>query len=391
MNFAFSEEQEELRRTVRSFLEAKSPETEVRRLMETAEGYDPSVWQQMGGELGLQGLAIPEEYGGSGYSYIELTVVLEEMGRALLAAPFFSTVALAANALIHSGDEAAKKELLPGIASGETIATLALTEENPRWDEQGVQLQAQGSGDSWTLTGTKTFVLDGHIASLILVAARTGAGVSLFAVQGDAQGLTRTPLSTMDQTRKQARLDFAGTPARLVGSEGQGWTAISRVLDLAAVALAAEQVGGAQRLLELTIAYANTRLQFGRKIGSFQAVKHRCADMLVLVEHARSAAYHAAWALQDGTDDPDLAVSIAQATCSQNYQEVAAATVQLHGGIGFTWEHPTHLYYKRAVTDAALLGSASAHRDRIARLVLDSAEPTGRAIVSTGAYMTDQG
>ncbi|HZB71646.1 MAG TPA: acyl-CoA dehydrogenase family protein, partial [Acidimicrobiales bacterium] len=277
MNFAFSEEQEELRRTVRSFLEQKSPESEVRRLMETTEGYDPAVWEQMGSQLGLQGLHVPEEFGGSGYSYVELIVVLEEMGRALLTAPYFSTVVLAANALIHSGDDAAKKELLPGIASGETIATLAFTEENGRWDEAGITMTAKKGGDGYVLDGTKMFVLDGHTADVVLVAARSDAGVSLFSVAGDASGLTRTPLSTMDQTRKQARLEFSGTPAKLVGADGEGWATLERVLDLAAVGLAAEQVGGAQYCLEMAVQYAKDRVQFGRPIGSFQAIKHKCA------------------------------------------------------------------------------------------------------------------
>src|SRR5438876_7332688 len=210
MNFAFSDEQEELRRTVRAFLEDKSSSAEVRRLMETTEGYDPAVWEQMGSQLGLQGLAIPEEYGGSGYSYVELIVVLEEMGRALLAAPYFSTVALAANAILHSGDDAAKKELLGGIASGETIATLAFTEDNGRWDADGITMTASKAGDGYTLDGHKMFVIDGHNANVIIVAARTDKGVSLFTVAGDASGLTRTALSTMDQTRKQARLELSG-------------------------------------------------------------------------------------------------------------------------------------------------------------------------------------
>ena len=248
MNFAFSEEQEELRKTVRAFLEAKSPETAVREQMETENGFDAAVWSQMGEQMGLQGLAIPEAYGGSGYGYVELGVVLEEMGRALLCAPYFSTVVLAANTLIHSGDEAAKKKYLPGIASGETIATLAYTEPSGKWDESGITMQASGSGSSFTLSGTKMFVLDGHTANLIIVAAKTGKGTSLFAVDGKASGLTRTALSTMDQTRKQAKLEFNNTPAELIGAEGKGWDVLNTVLDLAAVGLAAEQVGGAQKI-----------------------------------------------------------------------------------------------------------------------------------------------
>jgi alkylation response protein AidB-like acyl-CoA dehydrogenase len=292
MNFAFSEEQEELRRSVRRFLEDKSPMTEVRRLMETTEGFDRAVWDQMANQLGLQALAIPEEYGGAGFGYVELTVVFEEMGAALLCAPYFATVALGANALLSSGDEAAKKDLLPGIASGETIATVAITEDDGRWDIDAITLAATSTGDGWKLDGHKMFVIDGHNADLVLVAGRTDHGVSLFAVDAGAAGLSATPLATMDQTRKQARLEFASTPARLVGDDGGAAPVLSRTLDLAAVALAAEQVGGAQRCLDMAVEYAKTRIQFGRPIGSFQAIKHKCADMLLEVESAKSAAYY---------------------------------------------------------------------------------------------------
>ncbi|MFZ9422053.1 MAG: acyl-CoA dehydrogenase family protein, partial [Ilumatobacteraceae bacterium] len=223
MNFAFTEEQEELRKTVRAFLDSKSPETAVRTQMETEQGYDKAVWDQMGSQMGLMGLHIPEDFGGMGFSYVELGVVLEEMGRALLCAPYFSTVVLAANTLLQSGDDAAKKKYLPGIAAGETIATLASTEPSGKWDESGITMTAKGSGSKFTLDGTKMFVIDGHTASLIIVAARTGKGVSLFAVDGNAKGLTRTALSTMDQTRKQAKLEFKGVEAELIGAEGKGW------------------------------------------------------------------------------------------------------------------------------------------------------------------------
>jgi alkylation response protein AidB-like acyl-CoA dehydrogenase len=369
VNFAFSEEQEELRKSVRRFLEDKSPESEVRRLMETTEGYDPAVWRQMGEQLGLQGLAIPEEYGGSGYTYVELIVILEEMGRALLCAPYFSTVALAANTLLVSGDDGAKKEHLPGIATGETIATLAFTEDSGRWDEAGITMEATRAGDGYTLSGHKMFVLDGHTADLILVAARSGGGVSLFAVAGDAGGLTRTPLSTMDQTRKQARLEFAETPARLVGTEGEGWAVLSKVLDLAAVALAAEQVGGAQKVLEMSVEYAKNRVQFGRPIGSFQAIKHKCADMLLEVESAKSAAYYAGWAAAEDNDELPVVASLAKAYCSDAYFHATAENIQIHGGIGFTWEHPAHLYFKRAKSSELLFGDPTYHRELLAQRI----------------------
>jgi alkylation response protein AidB-like acyl-CoA dehydrogenase len=369
VNFAFSEEQEELRRSVRRFLEDKSPETEVRRLMETTEGYDPAVWEQMGSQLGLQGLAIPEEFGGSGYTYVELIVVLEEMGRALLCAPYFSTVALAANLLLASGDGAAKKDYLPGIADGSKIATVALAEASGRWDEAGVTLEATGSGNSWTLSGEKLYVLDGHTADLVLVAARTAAGVSVFAVDKGANGFVAEALSTMDQTRKQARLTFSSTPARLVGTDGAGWAAISKMLDLAAVALAAEQVGGAQFVLEMAVEYAKNRVQFGRPIGSFQAIKHKCADMLLEVESAKSAAYYAGWAAAEDNEELPVVASLAKSYCSEAYFHATAENIQIHGGIGFTWEHPAHLYFKRAKSSELLFGDPTYHRELLAQRI----------------------
>jgi alkylation response protein AidB-like acyl-CoA dehydrogenase len=369
VNFAFSEEQEELRKAVRRFLEDKSPETEVRRLMETESGYDPAVWAQMGEQLGLQGLAIPEEFGGSGYTYVELVVVLEEMGRALLCAPYFASVALAANLLLASGDKEAQAAYLPGIASGQTIATVALAEPTGRWDEAGVTLAAERSGDGWSLTGVKSFVLDGHSADVVLVVARTGAGVSVFAVERGAAGFSATPLSTMDQTRKQARLDFAATPARLVGVEGSGWAATSKMLDLAAVALAAEQVGGAQRVLEMAVDYAKNRIQFGRPIGSFQAIKHKCADMLLEVESAKSAAYYAGWAAAEDNDELPVVASLAKSYCSEAYFHAAAENIQIHGGIGFTWDYPAHLYFKRAKSSELLFGDPTYHRELLAQRI----------------------
>jgi alkylation response protein AidB-like acyl-CoA dehydrogenase len=365
LDFVFSEEQEMLRRTVRSFLEQKSSEIEVRRLMNTSSGYDGVVWSQMANELGLQGLAIPEEFGGSGYSFRELSIVLEEMGRVLLVSPFFSTVVLAANTLIHSGDDAAKRELLPGIASGETTATLAVTEADGRWEESSIRVSAVARGEDYELSGTKHHVLDGHTAQLVLVAARTDAGVGIFSVVGDAPGLMRTPLSTMDQTRKLGRLDFSATPARLVGQDGHGWKTVERVLQLAAAGLAVEQVGGAQKCLEISVDYAKSRLQFGRLIGSFQAVKHKCADMLVQIELAKTAAQYAANCA--ATLDPDLpiAANMAKSYCSTAYFNVAAETIQVLGGIGFTWEHPAHLYFKRAKSSELMFGNPHHHRRQL--------------------------
>ena len=368
MNFAFSEEQETLREFVRNFLEEKSAEAAVREQMETDDGFDPDVWQQMSEQMGLQSLIVPEEFGGQGFGYVELIVVLEEMGRALLCAPFFSSVVLAANTLIHSGDETAKADLLPKIASG-TIATLAFTEENGKWDESGITMQASESANGYTLDGSKMYVLDGNTAEIILVAAKTANGVSLFHVDAGADGLTRTSLATMDQTRKQSKLDFSGTPATLIGEEGKGWDTLSTVLDLAAVGLAAEQVGGAQMCLDMAVEYAKVRVQFGRPIGSFQAIKHKCADMLLEVESAKSAAYYAGWCAAEMNDELPSTASLAKAYCSEAYFHSAAENIQIHGGIGFTWEHPAHLYFKRAKSSELLFGDPTYHRELLAQRI----------------------
>ncbi len=365
----FSAELEELRRSVRRFCDSRSPSAEVRRLMETPEGYSPTVWEEMASQVGLQGLAIPQCYGGAGFGCVELAIVLEEMGRTLFCAPYFATVAMAATALLTSGDEQACAVHLPGVAAGETIATLALAEDGGRWDEASVACTAQPLGSGWLLDGHKSFVLDGSVASLVLVAARTGPGISLFAVEGEAEGLTRTPLPTLDQTRKLARMEFARTPARLVGVEGGAWPGLTQTLDLAAIALAAEQVGGAQRCLDMSVEYAKTRYQFGRPIGSFQAIKHRCADVLLQVESARAAAQYAAWAAAEGSPEVPVVASLCKATCSEAYFLAAAENIQIHGGIGFTWEHGAHLYFKRAKSSQLLLGGTAYHRELLAQRV----------------------
>jgi len=375
VNFAFSEEQEELRRSVRRFLEDKSPSTEVRRLMETTDGYDPKVWSQMANELGLQSLHIPEAYGGQGFSFVELVVVLEEMGRALLCAPYFSSVCLAANAILNAGTEEQKAEFLPGIAAGETIATLAFTEPSGKWDANGITMEATADGSGgYKLSGTKMFVLDGHTANLIVVAARaagTGGteGISFFTVAGDADGLTRTALPTMDQTRKQAKLEFSDVSATLLGEAGAGWAALSKTLDQAAVCLAAEQVGGAQKCLDMSVDYAKNRIQFGRPIGSFQAIKHKCADMLLEVESSKSAAYYAGWAAAEDNDELPVVASLAKSYCSEAYFHAAAENIQIHGGIGFTWEHDAHLYFKRAKSSEILFGDPTYHRELLAQRI----------------------
>jgi alkylation response protein AidB-like acyl-CoA dehydrogenase len=329
---------------------------------------------------GLAGLTVPQELGGRGLTHVEVAAAFEELGRALACVPSFSTVALATNLLLASGDPRVQGERLPGIARGETVATVALTEEGGRWDEDGVRLRASPSrrragaasgesGDLYALDGHKTFVPDGHTAALLLVVARTDAGVSMFEVEGDAPGLARTPLPTVDQTRKQARLDLDETPGRLVGVDGGGWPVVSRMLDLAAVALAAEQLGGGQRCLEMSVDHAKTRVQFGRAIGSFQAIKHTCAEVLMEVEAARSATYFATWAAAEGDAQLPALASMAKAYCSEMYFRAAAETIQIHGGLGFTWDHDAHLYFKRAKSSEVLLGDPAYHRELLARRI----------------------
>ena len=361
------EEHDELRRSVRRFLQGASPPSEVRRLMETEDGYDRAVWKAMATDLGLQGLAIPEEYGGSGKGFGALAAVFEEMGRALLCAPFLSTVGLAASAILASSDSAAKADLLPAIAGGDTVATLAVVGEGGSWAPDATSVTATASPAGATLDGTRSFVTDGHTAGLVLLTAREGGDVGLFAVEGDASGLDRTPMATMDPTRKQARLELAATPARRIGGAGEGAAALAKALDLAAVALAAEQVGGAHRCLEMSVAHARRRVQFGRPVGSFQAVKHKCAEMLVDVENARSAAAYAAWAADEHDGELALAAPVAKAYCSDAYLRVAAETIQVHGALGFTWDHDAHLYFRRAKSSQVLLGTPAHHRELLAR------------------------
>jgi alkylation response protein AidB-like acyl-CoA dehydrogenase len=361
-----AEEQAQLRETVREFLDDACPIAEVRRLMETAEGWDRGVWKQLA-ELGLPGLIVPEEHGGAGLGHVDLAIVFEELGRSLACVPYLSTVGLAASALLSVEDDSGQAELLPAIAGGETTATLAFTEDGGGWSLDRIGTRASESGDGWTLEGRKTVVVDGATADLVLVTALTPDGLGLFAVEHGADGLTATPLPSMDPTRKLARIELAGTPARAVGAPGAVAEALERTLDLAGVALAAEQAGGAARCVEVAAEYARDRAQFGRRIGSFQSIKHRCAEMLVDVESARNAAFAAAALADAGSPDFPVAASLAQAVCSEASFRIAADNIQVHGGIGFTWEHDAHLYFKRAKSSELLLGDAVHHRDVLGR------------------------
>ena len=354
---------------VRRFLAEKSPLSEVRRLMATEAGYDPAVWAQLG-QLGLAGLTIPEKYGGAGCGPVEQLIVCEEMGAALLCAPYLASAVLATWALLACEDPIARTDLLPLIASGQTIATLAVPEDDGEWAPDEFGVTARRSGEKYLLDGRKSFVLDGMIADLVLVAASSDGGPALFAVGGDAPGLSRQAMQTIDLTRKQAVLTFNRTPARLVGQLGAAPEIVAQAVRGGVLALAAEQVGGAQRCLDMAVAYAKVRHQFGRAIGSFQAIKHLCADMLLEVESARSAAYRAAWEAADGGADLPLIASLAKAFCSEAYFHVAASNIQIHGGIGFTWDHDAHLYYRRAKSAEVMLGTPAAHREIAASLLL---------------------
>ncbi|QLL08938.1 acyl-CoA dehydrogenase family protein [Mycobacterium vicinigordonae] len=368
ISFALNDEQNELRRTVRSFLENKADDAAIRGQLDTPVGYDTALWHQMSHQLGLTGLAIPEEFGGQGFTFVELGIVAEELGRCLLPAPYFASVVLAANLIMHSGDDAAKGRYLPGIAAGSTAATVAITEESGRWQPHAIRTRARSSGTGWALEGTKSYVLDGCNADVVFVAARTDTGISLFAVD-EFQTVARRPLSTLDPTRRQARMKFDATPAALIGDEGQGWPVLAQTLSLGASALAAEQVGGAQRCLEMAVDYAKVRKQFGKPIGSFQAIRHKCADIFLEVECARGAAYYAVQAAAELSGELAAAASLAKACSSEAYAHAAAANIQIHGGVGFTWEHPAHLFFKRAKSSGHLLGDATFHRGLLADLV----------------------
>jgi len=372
MQFSFTAEQEEFRSVLRRFLEEKSPPSVVRRMMETEGGWDRGVWRGLNETLGLSAVHIPEAYGGQGFGPVELGIVLEEMGRALLCAPYFASTVLAATAIMNGATEAQKRDLLPDIASGETVATLACTEPNGRWDAAGVGMTATPVGSGFRLDGVKSFVLDGHTADLIVVLARRPGsagleGLSLFTVPGDASGLTRRALTVLDPTRKLARLEFGGVAATLLGEEGAAAGPFARTMVLAAIGLANEMVGGADKLRQSALDYANLRVQFGRAIASFQSMKHKQADMLVDVELAKSAAYAAASAAADGDAEVAALASLAKAAASEAYLQTAIHTIQIHGGIGFTWDNDTHLWFKRAKSSEVFLGDAAYHREQMMR------------------------
>jgi alkylation response protein AidB-like acyl-CoA dehydrogenase len=361
-------ELDELRATVRAFLSERSGEARMREVIETEHGYDPDLWRELAEQLGLQSLALPTEHGGDGYGFTELAVVLEEMGRALLPSPFLSTVVLGAFALMASGDAQAQADHLPGIAAGRITATLAVAEASGAWEGTELATTARyGPDGTPLLTGQKLFVVDGASADLILMVAAAEDGPTLYAVRGDAPGLRRVAMRTLDLTRRLARLDLTDVPATMVGKPGAAADVVERVLDLAMTAVAAEQAGGARACLEASAEYARQRVQFGRPIGSFQAVKHKCADMLVRVRLAEAAAREAAEAAAGvaGAPAAGVAAAVAHVVCSEAYMFTAAENIQVHGGIGFTWEHPAHLYFRRAKSSQLLFGGPAVYYERL--------------------------
>ncbi|MEA2624914.1 MAG: hypothetical protein QOD06_959 [Candidatus Binatota bacterium] len=375
MDFGFSEEQDLLRKSARDFLAKECPIPFVRRMMEDETGFTGEVWRKMA-DLGWMGLVFPEDVGGSGLDMVDLVVVLEEMGRMVMPGPFFSTVLLGGMALAEGGSEEQKRRYLTKLAAGELKATVAILEPSARWDASGIEARAEPDGEGFRLTGTKLFVPDAHVADLLLVAARTGGGgaegISVFALELPATGVTVEPLKTLDQTRKLCEVTLDGVAAgrgALVGGEGRGWPLLERVMDRAKVGLCAEMCGGAERVLEMSVDYAKIRVQFDRPIGSFQAIQHKCANMLLQVESSKSATYYAAWAVAKDVPEAPLAAAMAKAYTSDAYRIVAGDGIQIHGGIGFTWEHDMHLYFKRAKHSELTFGDAVWNRDRVADLI----------------------
>ena len=370
MRFAFSEDQQWLKTSAKRFCQENSA-LEALKVGQISEN-PADIWSQVAQELGWSALIIPEAYGGAGMGFVELAALIEEVGRYLIPSPFFSTVCLGANALIRGGSEEQKQTYLPKIATGELTATLAYLESSNDTDPAAIEMIAKSNGEQFELNGTKTFVLDGHTADLLIISARLEdqINIELFAIKSDTPGIRRELLPNMDQTRCLAKieLDQVQIPkSAMLNGQTTSTNLLGEVLNHAAIALAAEQVGGAEQCLDMAVAYAKERHQFGQPIGSFQAIKHKCADMLVQVESARSAAYYAAWAADHAPDELSSAAAMAKVYCSEAYFDCASENIQVHGGIGFTWEHQAHRYFKRAQADEMFLGSPDQYRNIVAQ------------------------
>jgi alkylation response protein AidB-like acyl-CoA dehydrogenase len=372
MDFDLSKPQKLLKESARALLARECGAGRVRELMETETAHDEGLWRSMA-EQGWTGLVVPEEQGGLGLGLVEMAAVAEEMGRACLPGAFLSTL-FAAALVERAGSAEQRAKYLEPVAAGELKATVALLEEGASWDAGAVKLEASRDGGGLTLKGRKLFVPDAGVADLLVCVARDGDSLALLPVGRGAEGLTVKPMPSMDATRKLYEVSFDGVSVAerdALGADGDARGALRGASEAATAVLCAEMVGGMQWVLDTTVEYAKTRQQFGRPVGSFQAVQHMCADMLLMTESARSAAYYAAWALTENDPAARAAVSVAKAYCSDAYREVANRGVQVHGGIGFTWEHDLQLYYKRSKSSETLFGDATFHRERIARLVVD--------------------
>ena len=375
MDFGFSEEQEMLRDAAKRFLADNCDTKFVRRMMADGSAHDPDFWQKLVG-LGWPGLLIPEQYGGQAGTFLDMTVIAEEAGKALLPGPFFTAAMLGVPTFIEGGSDAQKNEFLPKMAEGKFIATLAIAEAAGRFDAGGIELKATKRGKGYKFSGEKFFVPDAHVADAIVVAVRTGRGkgeegITLLCVPANEKGITVTQLKTVDMTRRMCHVKFDNVAAsEVIGAEGKGWGTLRRVLDIATAALSAEMVGTAQKALDISVDYAKTRVQFGKPIGSFQAVKHKCVDMMVAVENARSLTYYACWTVDERVAEAATAVPMAKAYASDMAKNVTSEAIQVHGGIGFTWEHDMHLYHRRALAGEANLGNAPIHREVVAKSLL---------------------
>jgi len=375
MEFGLNEQQEMLKKTARDFFQDKLPKTLVRTLMfEDEKGYSPELWKEMA-ELGWMGIMFPEEYEGFGGDFIDLTVILEEMGRALLTGPFIPTVVFAGTAILKAGSDEQKQKYLPAIAKGNAIFTFAFQDSADRFDAAGVVTEAKEVGDSFVLTGKKRFVPDAHVADKIICAARTKAGgrpeegITLFIVDAKSAGLEMSVRTALDG-KKLCDLTLNGVKVGkedVLGGVNAGWPVMEKALQYGLVAMCADSVGGTQMVMEMSAQYAKERIQFDQPIGSFQAIKHKCANMLIDVEGSRPLTYWAAWAVDTAAPEAPVAVSMAKGWCSDAYRRVAADGIQVHGGMGFTWDHDMHLYYKRAKTIELSLGDADYHREIVAK------------------------
>lgn len=362
MNTLSIEEREALKDAVSKLMADASTETAVRATMETGSGFDAGLWRQLA-EMGVTGLIVEEKFGGSGVGPMELEAVMEEAGAALLCAPLLASGVIAASLLQHLGDVAVCEDLLPKIATGDCIASAVLTGDAGSWTPEGVAIEGAEAADGWQLSGRGSYVVHGQNADVLIVIAKTAAGFEAFTVDSKADGLTIEALPTFDKTLRLAAVELQAVTANRIIAQRPVWDAVKQTLDMALVALAGEQAGGASRVLAFTVEYAKTRVQFGRQIGSYQAIKHMAADLLIETESAISAARHAAACLAENSDKSDEAVSLAAFACADAYVKTAADGIQMHGGIAFTWEHPAHLYLRRARSGAQLFGDSDYHRE----------------------------